>query len=133
MIVLATAAAIVTTYLATVKLTGGTPVCSVLEGCDVVNDSEYSTVLGIPVALFGLVASLATLAGSIAWWRAADRRALLLAYGIGLASLPVLAWLTFVELAVIGAVCLWCVIYAVLVVSGWIVATLALVRADEAT
>ena len=88
MVVLATAAAIVASYLTVVKVTGGTPVCSVLEGCDVVNDSAYSTVSGVPVAMFGLVASLVTLAASVVWWRGAERHGLLLAYGIGLASLP---------------------------------------------
>ena len=53
------------------------------------------------------------LAGSLLWWRRADRRGLMLAYVVGLVSLPVLAWLTYLELAVIGAVCIWCVAYAV--------------------
>ena len=83
-----------------------------MEGCDVVNDSEHSLLLGIPVALLGRRRVLATVAGAIAWWRAADRRGLLAAYGIGLASLPVLAWLTYLELAVIEAICIWCVTYA---------------------
>jgi uncharacterized membrane protein len=127
-VLLASAGVAVATYLSVVKLGGGTPDCSIVAGCDVVNDSEHSMVLGVPVAVLGAIASLVTLAGGIAWWRSVDRRGLLLAYGIGLASLPVLAWLTWLELAVIGAICVWCVAYALLVVGGWMAATLALVR-----
>jgi uncharacterized membrane protein len=128
MVAVALVAAAVATYLAIVKLTGGTPACSIVEGCELINDSTQSLVLGIPIALLGVGASVATLGGALAWWRWADRRGLLVAYGIGLASLPVLAWLTYLEVAVIGAICVWCVSYAVLVVGGWIVATLVVVR-----
>ena len=43
-------------------------------------------------------------------------------------SLPFLAWLTYLELFVIEAVCIWCVTYAILVVAGWVVATVTLLR-----
>ena len=66
------------------------------------------------------------LAGSLLWWRRADRRGLMLVYVVGLVSLPVIAWLTYLELAVIGAVCIWCVAYAVLVIATWILALSAL-------
>ena len=44
------------------------------------------------------------------------------AYGVGLASLPFVAYLTYLELFVIHAVCVWCVGYAVTIVAGWLVA-----------
>ena len=50
----------------------------------------------------------------------------MLAYVVGLMSLPVVAWLTYLELAVIGAVCAWCVAYAVLVIVTWVLALAAL-------
>ena len=126
MTALAVAAVGITAYLSAVKLTGGAPACAVVSGCETVNDSEYSTFLGIPVAVFGLAASVAILAGATAWWRSAERRGLYLAYGVGLASLPILAWLTYLELAVIHAVCIWCVTYAVVVIAGWVIAVAAI-------
>ncbi len=119
---IALAALAIAGYLALVKLTGGAPACAVVSGCEVVNDSQYATVAGVPVAVLGFVASLATLAGTVRWWRSADPRGLYLAYTVGLLSLPVLVWLTYLELAVIHAVCVWCVTYAVAVVAGWLVA-----------
>lgn len=120
---LALAGLLISLYLAIVKLAGGSPICGPLAGCDTVNNSEYAVFMGIPVALFGAGASAVTLAGALAWWRASSRRGLLVAYLVGLAGLPVLAYLTYLELFVIHAVCIWCVAYAVTVVGGWVVAT----------
>lgn len=127
MALLATAGILIALYLTVVKLSGGTPLCSVLAGCDTVNNSPYAAFMGIPVALFGLAGSVVTLAGALAWWRSGSRRALLVAYLVGLASLPVLAYLTYLELFVIRAICIWCVAYALTALGGWIFATAALV------
>jgi uncharacterized membrane protein len=108
-------------YLTWVKLAGTTPACAILSGCETVEQSRYAEFLGLPVAAFGMLGAAAMLAGSLVWWRHADRRALWLAYGVGLASLPIIGWLTYVELAVLHAVCIWCVTYAVLVIAAWIV------------
>lgn len=115
-------------YLAWVHLAGQEPVCAILTGCETVANSEWSTFLGIPVALFGMAGSLVTLGAAVLWWRRADERALLVAYLVGLASLPILAWLTWLELFVIHAVCIWCVAYAVMVIAGWVVAAVTLRR-----
>jgi uncharacterized membrane protein len=131
MTILATLAVAVAAYLAMVKWSGGAPACAVLAGCDTVNSSRYSEILGVPVAAFGMLGSAATLAGSLLWWRRADRRGLLVAYLLGLLSLPMLVWLTYLELAVIHAVCLWCVTYAVLVIAGWVVSVAALRARDR--
>ena len=129
---LALAALGVALYLGITKLMGGEPTCAVVGGCDTVNDSEYSQLLGIPVGLLGAGASAITLVAALLWWRSSDRPALLVAYAIGLLSLPFLAWLTYLELFVIHAICIWCVTYAVLVITGWLVASVALLRPAEA-
>ena len=51
---------------------------------------------------------------------------LYLLYGMGLLGLLAVAYLTYLELFVIGAVCVWCVGYAVTVVGGWLTAVVAL-------
>lgn len=90
--------------------------------------STYSTVLGIPVAAYGLGLSLVLVACAAAWWRRADRRPLLLAYGLLLLAVLVVAYLTYLELFVIRAICPWCVSYAVSILASWVVAGLALTR-----
>ena len=49
-------------------------------------------------------------------------------YILGLLSLP---WLTYLELFVIEAICIWCVTYAGLVMAGWLVASWVLWRGQR--
>lgn len=133
MALFAIASGTIAAYLAFVKLSGGTPACGVLHGCETVNNSQYSEVLGIPVGLLGLAAAVLTLGAALLWWRRGDRRGLLAAYVIGLLSLPFIAWLTYLELFVIHAICIWCVAYAVFVIAGWVVASVALWRSPQVT
>lgn len=84
--------------------------------------------LAIPVAVWGVLYSLAVVACALAWWRRADRRPLLLAYGLLLLGTLAVACLTYLELFVIHAICAWCVAYAVTVVLSLGLAGLALRR-----
>jgi uncharacterized membrane protein len=118
----AVAGVAIAAYLTLVKLSGGQPYCGPIVGCETVNTSPYSAVFGIPVAVFGLGASAAILGAIGWWWRTSDRRGLAAAYVIGLVSLPFLAFLTYLEVFVIHAVCVWCVGYAITVVCGWLLA-----------
>ncbi len=52
---IATFGAVITAYIAIVKLTGGTAACPV-TGCDKVLESPYAVVFGLPLALFGFFA-----------------------------------------------------------------------------
>lgn len=131
MAVFALAALGIALYLGLTKLSGGNPACGVLHGCDTVNESEYASILGIPTGLFGAVASAVSLVAALVWWLRTDRRALLITYLIGLFSLPFLAWLTYLEIFVIEAICVWCVSYAVAVIAGWLAATWVLWRERE--
>jgi uncharacterized membrane protein len=126
LVVLAVAGIAIAGYLAATKLSGEVPVCGPLRGCETVNTSEYSEVAGIPVALAGVAYSVFALVVSLVWWRGGDRRALYVLYGMGLLGLLAVAYLTYLELFVIGAVCVWCVGYAVTVVGGWLTAVFAL-------
>ena len=112
-------------YLAVTKLLGQAPACGPLHGCEDVAASAYSELYGIPVAVFGVAFSIVLTVLCIAWWRDGDRRALLGAYGLGLLGCFVVAGLTYVELFVIHAICVYCVTYALTVVAGFVVAALA--------
>jgi uncharacterized membrane protein len=108
----------VAAYLALYKLgVIGTMSCSV-GSCETVQLSRWATLLGLPVAVWGvgyyaLVFTLA-LAG-VVHERLTESRGLALALvlltGWGLIFS---AWLTYLELFVIDAICQWCVVSAVL-------------------
>jgi uncharacterized membrane protein len=113
-------------YLTAVKLAGQLPACGPLRGCETVALSEYSDIAGIPVALLGACFSAVLLVLQLAWWRSGERRALIAAYGLSLFGTLFVVYLTYLELFVIHAVCIWCVAYAVTIVVGWMVAAIAL-------
>ena len=131
MTVLALAGLAIASDLLAVRLLGEAPACGPVRGCDTVAASEYATVLGVPVALFGVGFSIALMAASAIWWRRRDRRALYAAYGLGLLGVVAVAYLTYLELFVIEAICVWCVSYAVTIVSGLIVSIFAVRSAPD--
>ena len=98
---------------------GGTPLlCTGAGGCEQVQASRFATVAGVPVALLGLGLYLALL--GIAIWRgrggdATPAPVLLVLFGLALAGTLYSAYLTYLELFVIGAICPWCVTSAMLV------------------
>ena len=91
--------------------------CSI-GSCETVNTSKWSRFLGLPVAAWGLLfyldVFLVALAGTIA--RFEDEPAIS-AILVGEAAVGVLfsAWLTYLELGVIHAICIWCVTSACIV------------------
>ena len=126
LVILAVLGIAIAGYLTAVKLSGELPVCGPLRGCETVALSTYSEIMGVPVALVGVAYSVVALIASIVWWRNGDRRSLYLLYGMGLLGLLAVAYLTYLELFVIKAVCVWCVGYAVTVVGGWLAAVFTL-------
>jgi uncharacterized membrane protein len=98
-------------YLSTVELGGGVPACGPIHGCEEVARSEYSRIGGVPVAVFGVGLSLVLLTLALAWFRT-DLYALLLAhYGLSLAGVLFEVYFLYLQVFVIGAVCIWCTSY----------------------
>ena len=108
----------VSTYLTLYKFGYiGSLQCAV-GSCETVNTSRWATFFGLPVAAWGLgfyVSALALVLVGIQE-RYADSRALSLAL-VALTGWGVLfsGWLTYLELFVIDAICIWCVTSAVIV------------------
>jgi uncharacterized membrane protein len=96
-------------YLTAVHYAGGTPVCAVSHGCETVQQSEYAELAGVPVALLGLAGYVAILVSLARDGEAARTVTAFLA----LAGFGFSAWLTYVELARLDAVCSWCVASAI--------------------
>lgn len=98
-------------YLTSVRLQGEAPTCIVGGGCKTVQESDYSELAGIPVAVLGLVAYVALLAAALIPGQLGRALGLFTA----LVSFGFSAWLTFAELFIIDAICTWCVTSAILV------------------
>lgn len=103
-------------YLTIVHYDRNALVCGVGD-CHTVQSSSYAVALGVPVAVWGLAMyALLALLGTLRLVRPGlawpiTLTALLLTFGGVLYS----AYLTYLELAVIDAICQWCVVSALLV------------------
>jgi uncharacterized membrane protein len=103
--------------------------------CETVNTSKWATFLGLPVAAWGLGAYVALFALAMAG--TADRYAgsqtlSMLMVAIAAWSVLFSAWLTYLELFVIHAICIWCVTSAVLLVVIFVVSVVDLRGAKSA-
>ncbi len=92
-------------------------------------------VAGIPVALWGLVLYLGLL--GLAAWRAVAGTGTssfvgLALFALALAGVLYSAYLTYLELFVIGAVCPWCVASAAVITALWALATADLLMSESA-
>jgi len=115
---LALAGIFISLYLTLYKLNViGELSCSI-GSCETVNTSRWSMFLGLPVAAWGLLFYLdvfvIALLGTTARFEYEPVISVVL---VAQAAIGVLfsAWLTYLELGVIHAICIWCVTSAVIV------------------
>ena len=104
-------------YLTKIEYSGGAPFCGAVQGCDKVQSSEYAWIIKdvLPVGLLGLAAYISMLAAWI-WGRFSTGTAgHLMRMGIFVsASIGILysIYLTWIELFVLKAACIWCLLSA---------------------
>jgi uncharacterized membrane protein len=101
----------VATYITIADSGGGAPACLAGgHGCQTVAKSSYSHIAGINIAVFGIVGYVLLIAAAATPGDAGRFGGLVLALvGFGFS-----AYLTYLELFVIDAICQWCVASAVL-------------------
>lgn len=99
-------------YLTIVHYTHQQIACNGIGDCEYVNSSEYAELGGLPVALIGAIAYAAVALLLLLGRFLRDENLLLVAWGIALASFAFSAYLTYIELFVIDAICVYCVVSA---------------------
>lgn len=99
----------IATYLTIVHYAGGSPVCAIAHGCATVQKSDYAKLAGVPVAVIGMVGYLGILASLVRDTEATRTAAAFLSIG----GLGFSGWLTYVEVAELNAICIWCVASAI--------------------
>jgi uncharacterized membrane protein len=124
---LALAGVAIAGYLTWVHYAELEPICAGGGGgCERVQSSPYAELAGVPVALLGLL-GYATVLASLALPEAAGST---LAAFVSLVGFGFSAWLTYVELAKLDAVCQWCVASALVMTGLAAVSVARLLRAD---
>jgi uncharacterized membrane protein len=117
-------------YLLVYKLTNYNAMCLGNGGCHDVNFSPYSEIGGIPVSVFGLVAFL-VIAGILMLeprLKIVNEIGALAIFGISLAGVAFTAYLTWLEIYVIHAICPFCVASAVIIALILILAIIRLIK-----
>ncbi len=108
----------VSAYLTWVHYSGSLALCVGAGGCEVVQASRYAMLGPVPVAVLGLAALAAMTA--LAWWRFranGPASALTGLFALSLAGTVFVAYLTYLEVFVIRAICPWCASVAIAVVA----------------
>ena len=125
--VLALAGLAVAGYLTWVHYAGLEPICAGGPGgCEKVQSSHYAELAGVPVALLGAI-GYAVILASLALPAEAGRvvGALTALVGFGFS-----AWLTYMELFEIDAICQWCVASAAIMTALALATATRLVPAE---
>lgn len=110
-------------YLTWIKLANQEAYCAGIGDCEVVNTSRYSEIGGIPIALFGIGAYLAILI--VLFLQDQDNvignNSGLILFAITLTGVLYSAYLTYIEIAVIYAICPFCVVSAIVMLVLFVV------------
>jgi len=99
-------------------------ICAGLGGCDAVENSDYSTLLDIPVGLLGTLfcaGLLALVVARLARLPLAKEWAPLAAFSMTLTGVAFAAYLTYIELFVVEDICIWCASFAAIVTVAWLI------------
>lgn len=113
-ILLAAGGMAIASYLTVVHFADEPIVCSSIGDCELVNGSTYADVAGVPVATMGAVAYAAMLLLSAAALLRREPLLVLGAWAVAVGSFAFSMYLTYIELFVLDAICVWCVGSAVI-------------------
>ncbi len=107
---------LVAIYLIYIKFYPASTLCVGTGGCEAVNTSAYSEIRGVPIAIFGALAYAFLLATLLFEKRAAlvTEWGPMLVFGVSLIGVLYSAYLTYIEVAVLHAICPYCVTSAVM-------------------
>ena len=114
----------VSAYLTYIHYADQPIACAGLSGCAAVENSEYSTIIDIPVALLGILfcaGLLALVLARLARLPLAEEWAPLAAFSLTLMGVAFSAYLTYIELFVLEAICIWCTSFAGIVTVAWLI------------
>lgn len=121
---------LVSVYMTIYKLTSNDSMCLGSGDCSTVNASRYSEVNGIPVAAIGILGYAAILAVLLFENRNSFFRqnGTLMIFGMALTGFIFTVWLVYVEIALLKAICPFCVTSQVAMTLLFIIAVIRLIK-----
>lgn len=120
-------------YLTWVKVAGAYDSCIGIGRCDIVNQSRFSELWGQPVALFGALTYLGLILLLLGEHFLPGRQEpiRIIFFGISLIGVLFSAYLTYIEVAILHAICPYCVISAVVITIVWIISIVRLLGGTD--
>lgn len=116
-------------YLSVERMRGAKVICAILEGCDRVTSSLYSTMLNIPVAYLGAAYYLSIFVLAI-WFLFSKKEQTiwLMSYMTGIGFLAS-TWFVYLQIFILKSICLYCMISALTSTALFIIGSYYLVNA----
>lgn len=121
---------LVSIYMTIYKITSNDNMCIGSKDCSIVNASKYSEVNGIPVAVVGVIGYAAILA--VLWLERKPgffkMNGTMILFGLSLTGFLFTIWLIYVEIALLKALCPFCVTSQVAMTIIFILSVIRVVR-----
>jgi uncharacterized membrane protein len=132
-VVLAIMGLLVSIYMTIYKIYHVEAMCLGSGDCSTVNASRYSEVNGIPVAVIGILGYAAILA--VLYFETRNRffkhNGTLMIFGMALTGFIFTVWLVYVEIALLRAICPFCVTSQVAMTIIFILAVIRLLKQPQ--
>ena len=124
---------LVSIYMTIYKVTSNNAMCLGSGDCSTVNASKYSEVNDIPVAVLGVVGYAAILV--VHYFENRNRffkqNSTLMIFGMALTGFIFTVWLVYVEIALLKAICPFCVTSQVAMTIIFIIAVIRLIKQPQ--
>jgi uncharacterized membrane protein len=132
-VVLAILGLLVSIYMTIYKIYRVESMCLGSGDCSTVNASRYSEVNGIPVAVIGILGYAAILAALHFETRNRffKQNSPMMIFGMGLTGFIFTVWLVYVEIALLKAICPFCVTSQVAMTIIFILAVIRLIKQPQ--
>ncbi len=132
-VVLVVLGLLVSIYMTVYKLTSNDSMCLGSGDCHTVNASRYSEVNKIPVAVFGVIGYLAILVTLIFEKRNPffQENSTLMVFGLALTGFLFTLWLIYVEVALLKALCPFCLTSQAAMTIIFIIAVIRLIKQPQ--
>jgi uncharacterized membrane protein len=132
-LILALVGVLVSIYMTIYKVTSNDALCLGSGDCSTVNASRYSEVYGIPVASIGIAGYLAIVLAH--WYERRDsfflKNGPLLVFGMSLTGFLFTVYLIYIELAILRAICPFCLLSQVAMTGIFILSIIRLIRQPD--
>ncbi len=132
-VVLVVLGLLVSIYMTVYKLTDNDSMCVGSGDCKTVNASKYSEVNNIPVAVIGMIGYLAILAVHFFEKRNPffEQNGTLMIFGMALTGFLFTVWLIYVEVALLRALCPFCLTSQAAMTLIFMIAVIRLIKQPQ--